>query len=65
MAPARPLADRSPDVDAFWLALGRILLAAARDHPPPWPAPDATEDLDEPALVRKQRRHRRSRPEVG
>lgn len=41
------------------LQLGRILLAAAEDHPPPWPERDPAEDLEEPAIVRKARRQRR------
>ena len=58
MGLARPNADRSTEVDALWLALGRILLAAARDHPPAGPERDLSESTDEPAFVRKQRRQR-------
>ena len=41
------------------LDVGRLLLEAARETPPPWPEPDPTEDLDEPAILRKERRRKR------
>ena len=41
------------------LDVGRLLLDAAREAPPPWPEPDPTEDPEEPAIVRKERRRRR------
>ena len=48
-----PDPDRPADPRGLAAALGRLLLDAARDHPPPWPVPDSTEDLDEPAIRRK------------
>jgi hypothetical protein len=51
--------ERPEPREALSLEVARILLAWAREHPPPWPEPDPTEDLDEPAIVRKQRRQRR------
>lgn len=58
---SREAAPNAPPTDAepALLELGRLLLAAAKAHPPPWPEPDPTEDLDEPAIVRKARRQRR------
>ena len=47
------------DPEGLGLEVARILLAWARQHPPPWPERDPTEDLDEPALLRKERRKRR------
>jgi len=58
---AAPPAPEPPRAGPALLELGRLLLAAARAHPPPWPERDPTEDLDEPAIVRKQRRQRRER----
>ena len=55
--PRRVPAETSPAL----LELGRLLLAAAKAHPPPWPERDPTEDLDEPAITRKARRQRRGR----
>jgi hypothetical protein len=58
MAAARPPTPPTATTPAL-LELGRLLLAAAKAHPPPWPERDPTEDLDEPAIVRKARRKRR------
>lgn len=61
MAAACPRAD-DPDAPAR-AELALLMLEGARrllrERPPPWPEPDPTEDPDEPAIVRKQRRRRR------
>jgi len=46
MAAARPSPVRQPDVERLSLELGRILLAAARDHPEAWRAALAGEDAE-------------------
>jgi hypothetical protein len=50
MAVARPPHDQcvagDPDVERLALELGRILLAAARDHPEAWRAALAGEDAE-------------------
>jgi len=56
---AVPVGPRGPLARALAAEVGRLLLAAAREHPPPWPEPDPTEDPEEPAIVRKARRQRR------
>jgi hypothetical protein len=71
MATARPTHDPLPlpDPERTRLAkqlaadVGRLLLEAARAHPPPWPDPDLEEDVDEPAIVRKAGRLRRRSPQ--
>ena len=51
--------ERRGRSEGLSLEVARILLAWAREHPPPWPEPDPTEDPEEPAIVRKERRRRR------